>query len=191
VRELVYHVACSVDGFIGHTDGRLDGFLMDGPHADDYLAALRDDYDAVVMGRRTYEAGYAFGAEPGAPTYREFGLSNHIVSTTLPFDSRPGFEVIRSDPATRVAELKEFDGRAIYLCGGAELAGHLLDAGLIDRLLLKVNPFVMGTGTPLFGGDGRTVTTVIESVHTYPNGVLLIDQRLGCAGSATPGETSP
>lgn len=127
MRELVYHVATSIDGFIAHDDDSIDGFLMEGPHTDDYLAALRDDYDAVVMGRRTYEWGYAYGAEPGEPAYEPFGLANHIVSRTLPFDSRPGFEVIRADPAARVAGIKRQDGAAIYLCGGSQLAGLLPD----------------------------------------------------------------
>jgi dihydrofolate reductase len=36
------------------------------------------------------------------------------------------------------------------LCGGARLAGALYDE--IDELVLKVNPVVLGTGTPLFRG---------------------------------------
>lgn len=179
MRELVYHVATSVDRFIAHDDGGVEGFLMAGPHTDDYLTALREDYDAVIMGRRTYEWGYAHGAVPGEPAYGPFGLANHVVSSTLPFGSRPGFEVIRTDPASRVAEIKREPGAAIYLCGGSELAGLLLDAGLIDRVVLKVNPFVMGTGIPLFGGGPRVVPMCEAHVRSYPNDVLLVSYRPG------------
>lgn len=177
MRELVYHVATSIDGFIADADGGVEGFLMEGPHADDYLAALNADYDAVIMGRRTYEWGYAFGAVPGEPAYPQMGLANHIVSSTLPFDSRPGFEVIRADPAARIAQIKREPGGAIYLCGGSEVAGMLLDAELIDRVVLKVNPFVMRSGIPLFAGGRRVVPMDAPEVRTYPNGVLLVDYR--------------
>lgn len=173
MRDLVYHVATSIDGFIAHADGGIDGFLMEGPHGDDYLAALREDYDDVVMGRRTYEWGYRYGATPGEPAYGPFGLANHIVSTSLPFTSREGFEIVRADPAGHVRALKQRDGKAIYLCGGGDLAGILLDAGLIDRVVLKVNPFVMGTGVPVFGGGDRAVPMAAVSVRSYDNGVLL------------------
>lgn len=105
MRELVYHVATSIDGFIAQTDGGIGGFLMEGSHGDDYLAALREDYDDVVMGRRTYEWGYRYGAIPG--------------------------------------------------------------------VVLKVNPFVMGAGIPLFGGGDRVVPMEAVSVSSYDNGVLL------------------
>lgn len=131
--------------------------------------------------------GYAYGAETGAPAYADQGLANHIVSTTLPFGSRPGFEVIRSAPEARVAELEDQPGRSIYLCGGAQLAGLLLDAGLVDRLLLEVDPFVMGTGIPLCGGGDRVVPTTGTAVRTYTNAALLIDQRI--SGPSTAGGT--
>ncbi|PKL30446.1 MAG: dihydrofolate reductase, partial [Spirochaetae bacterium HGW-Spirochaetae-10] len=56
MRKLIYHVAVTVDGFIARKNGSVDGFLMQGDHVDAYLEHLKD-YDTVVMGRRTYEAG--------------------------------------------------------------------------------------------------------------------------------------
>ena len=52
----------------------------------------------------------------------------------------------------RVRQLKDEAGRGIWLCGGADLASTLFAEQLIDQLNLKVNPFLMGSGIPLFSG---------------------------------------
>lgn len=57
MKKLKYHVACTVDGFIAHSDHSISGFVSEGAHVDDYLNSLRSDYDSVLMGRRTYEYG--------------------------------------------------------------------------------------------------------------------------------------
>lgn len=59
-RKLIYAVGISVDHFIAREDGSVDGFLWDGPHAFDFLHSL-NDYDAVLMGKNTYEWGSNMG----------------------------------------------------------------------------------------------------------------------------------
>jgi hypothetical protein len=49
MRELKYHVATTVDGFIGHEDGSVDGFLAEGDHATEFLESLRNDYGVVLL----------------------------------------------------------------------------------------------------------------------------------------------
>ncbi|HRF97471.1 MAG TPA: hypothetical protein PLZ51_19825, partial [Aggregatilineales bacterium] len=62
-RKLVYYVATTVDHYIAHEDGSVGGFLTEGQHIPDYFASLRD-YDTVIMGKNTYESGYAYGVKP-------------------------------------------------------------------------------------------------------------------------------
>src|SRR5262245_15165080 len=57
MRRIVYDVAASLDGFVSHSDGSVEGFLADGEHVTDYLQRLAG-YDTVLMGRSTYEWGY-------------------------------------------------------------------------------------------------------------------------------------
>ena len=55
--KLTYYVATTVDGFIAHTDGSIDGFI--GPETD-FEGSLQD-FDVVSMGRKTYELARRLG----------------------------------------------------------------------------------------------------------------------------------
>ena len=62
--------------------------------------------------------------------------------------------------------------------GGADLGGQLLDAGLIDELLLFVHPAVLGTGRPLFDppASGSRPPLLLDLLETkaFANGVVLL-----------------
>jgi hypothetical protein len=76
VAELVYHVAVSLDNFIAD-QAMLEGdinhsfFLFEGEHVPDFLSDIQH-YEAVLMGSKTYEFGFQFGAKPGEPGYKGF-----------------------------------------------------------------------------------------------------------------------
>ena len=55
-RRVRYQVAVSLDGFIAGPNGEADWIVMD-PSID--FAALYNEFDTAVMGRKTYEAGLA------------------------------------------------------------------------------------------------------------------------------------
>jgi dihydrofolate reductase len=73
-----------------------------------------------------------------------------------------------------VQRLKAEEGTDIYLCGGGAFAGFLLDRGLIDQVVLKLNPLVFGRGIRLFGGSTRRIGLVLASSKVYGNGVILL-----------------
>ena len=48
-----YHIAITLDGYICHEDGSIDGLLMEGEHVEDFIKSL-ECYDSVLMGRKPY-----------------------------------------------------------------------------------------------------------------------------------------
>ncbi|MEU8954639.1 dihydrofolate reductase family protein [Streptomyces sp. NPDC048518] len=165
MRKLVYYIAVSLDGFIAGPDGAdptgPDGFW---PVAQDYVQHLAETYpetlpaparealaitaagthfDTVLEGRRTYEIGLAAGLANCYPHLRHL-----VFSRTLTESPDPGVELVATDPVEKVRELKRQEGKDIWLCGGGELAGAL--RGEIDRLIVKLGPLSLGSGTPLF-----------------------------------------
>jgi dihydrofolate reductase len=172
MRPLKYHVALTVDGFIGHEDGTVAGFSDQGDHVTDFLASFAG-YGAVLMGRKTYEFGLKLGVTSPYPSMKQY-----VLSRSMKESPDPAVELVADDVVGFVRRLKEEDGKPIWLCGGAELASTLFAAGLIDEIILKLNPVLFGAGIPLFAGAvAQTALELIES-KVYGNGVVLLHYRV-------------
>ncbi len=173
MRKVVYYVAITVDHYIAHEDESVDGFLAEGHHIPDYLNSLRD-YDTVLMGKNTYEWGYRYGATPGEPSPTYPHMMHYIFSRTMENYQHERLQVVREDAGDFVRRLKQQDGGTIYLCGGGRLAGALVDAEVVDELILKVNPVVFGSGIPLFGNSKKGFALSLLDAKVYNNGVVFL-----------------
>ena len=177
MRAIIYHVATSLDGFIARKDGSTDCFIESGEHVDDYSNQLKD-YDTTIMGRNTYEYGYQYGLKPGHPAYPH--MNHFIVSDTLSFNnSHEQVQIIkRAELCQTIHQLKEQVGSPIYLCGGGQLAKQLLKHQMIDELIIKLNPILLGDGIHLF--DGCCDGFQLGHLHriNYSNGVQMIHYRM-------------
>jgi dihydrofolate reductase len=179
MRKVVYHVGMTLDNFIAHEDGSIGGFLKfaEGEHVAEYLESLKA-YDTVLMGKMTYEFGYEYGIQPGQPGYPH--MKNYIFSKTLKFESQPDerVEIINKNELEFIQQLKETDGTDIYLCGGGNFAGFMLDHELIDELIIKLYPVLLGSGIRLFGKSTKAVDLSLLNSKMYQTGVLLLTYKL-------------
>lgn len=188
MRELKYYIACTVDRFIARQDDSYDFFLMEGEQVADLLAAfpetipahLRETlgitaenqcFDAVVMGRRTYEVGLKQGINNPYPQMKQY-----VISQTLREPLDPNIEIISSDPVSLVKTLKTQPGKDIWLCGGGSLATVLFSK--IDEMILKVHPILLGSGIPLFSGVIPLTSLELIDTKIYSNGFMLLNYRL-------------
>ena len=188
MRDLVYYVAVSLDGYIAAPDHSFDAFPVTGDHMDtilrDYtdalpapaLAALGltpplSRFDTVLMGWNTYAVGLAQGLENPYPHLRQYVFSRTRAAA-------PGITSSAADPAAVVRALKaEPDGAHIWLCGGGHLASAL--AAEIDRMVLKVNPVMFGAGIPLFAGRGYSPRNAeLTASERFQSGIVINDYRL-------------
>ncbi|MCE9673640.1 dihydrofolate reductase family protein [Myxococcus stipitatus] len=167
-RKLTYHVATTLDGFIAREDDSFDCFINEGDHVTDYLATLRT-YGAVLMGRRTYDIGLKFDVTDPYPY-----LDTYVFSRTLKESPNPRVKLISEDVVGAVRALKAQEGKDIYLAGGGELATQLFTAGLVDEVITKVNPLLLGTGIPLVTRLPAHIPLELRSTKVYRNGVVLL-----------------
>lgn len=176
MQELIYHVATTLDGYIARPDGGAPGFTLEGAHVDAYRERLAD-YAAIIMGRATYEIGYAYGMKPGDKPYGE--RPHFVFSRTLDLPETDNLTLVRGDTLEAVDRIKREAAGDVYLCGGGRLAGHLLAHGRIDTLLLKVSPLVYGAGIRLFEGVDGPIGFRHCRTTTYDTGVLLLEYKRG------------
>ncbi|SDN68934.1 Dihydrofolate reductase [Streptomyces sp. cf386] len=187
MRKLTYFIACSIDGFIGDPSGDatamfafLDAEFLDFLKAEhpetiathgrralgcDDLANRR--FDTIIQGRGSYDLALKEGI-----TSPYAHLRQYVASRSLTESPDPQVEIVSSDLVGKVRELKAEQGElGIYLCGGAQLAGALLDE--IDELVIKTYPLVYGRGMPMFGSDFAVTEFTLDGVRTFGNGIVV------------------
>ncbi|MCU0353110.1 MAG: dihydrofolate reductase family protein [Cytophagales bacterium] len=175
MKRIVYYVAVSLDGYIAGLNGDVSGFVTDGAGVQQYLDDLQS-FGTVIMGRKTYEFGYQFGFKAGQAVYPH--MNHYILSRSLVFDnSDPKVKVVAPDVAF-VNQLKKESETDIYLCGGGELAGWLLDNEQIDVLKIKLNPLIVGSGIRLFGNATKKFKTELISSQVYDQGLQIMEYRM-------------
>lgn len=176
-----------------------DGFTRGGwmvPHMDETFIAQAADWlsraDALLLGRRTYEAfatAWPQITDPTDPfTERMNGLPKYVASRTLTDATWSPSTILGGNIAAHVAELKAQPGRELQLHGSARLAQALLAAGLIDEVRLVVTPTVLGQGRRLFPSDGPVVGMRVTHNSTTPGGLtILVLEATSTAEFATYG----
>ena len=175
MRNIVYYVATSLDGFISGPDGDISGFTASGNGVDQYLNDLQK-YDTVIMGRKTYEFGYKFGMKPGDLAYPR--MEHYIFSDNLKFNKKDKALHLRKLNLDHIYELRKQKGSDIYLCGGGQFAGWLLENEQISHLKLKLNPLISGKGVKLFGPSAKFYKTELIGSDLYDDGLQIMTYKL-------------
>ncbi|SKA97779.1 Dihydrofolate reductase [Agreia bicolorata] len=182
MRELIYYVAASIDGYIADPTGGFDAFLVEGDHASvvfgEYADALpghahaalgieppKTRFDTVIMGWNTLAPALEIGITSPYPHLKQIVASCHSRAVD------PAI-TLTDDPLALVRSLKREDGLDIWLCGGGELAGTLLPE--IDRLVMKRNPVVFGSGIDMFGNTPyKPRTFTLTRTRSFDSGVVI------------------
>ncbi len=170
MNKIIYYVAISIDGFIAGPNGDASGFTADGEGVQQYLTDLKD-FKTVIMGRRTYEFGYKFGLVPGQPAYAH--MQHHIFSKSLRFENQNERIHVHEPDIKIIEQLKKTSETDIYLCGGGQFAGWLLEKEMIDVLKIKLNPLILGNGIPLFGKSKKSFQLSLTESGTYDDGLTI------------------
>jgi dihydrofolate reductase len=188
MRKLIYYVASTLDSFIAREDGSFDCFPMEGEHITDFVesfpetipAHLREVmgihaenkyFDAVLMGRKTYEVGLNIGVTNPYPQMKQY-----LFSRTMQKSPDENVELISEDAVTFVRELKKQPGKDIWLCGGGALATTLFPE--IDSLIIKLFPILLGSGIPLFSGTIKLTDLELTKSKIYSSSVILLHYQV-------------
>ncbi len=144
-------IATSIDGYIAREDGGLDWLApQSGESEGDYgFGDFLGSIDAVVMGRKTFEAVAAFEVWPYEKPV--FVLSTTLQNLPVSFSDRAS--LISGTPEEVVQSLKSRGFFRLYIDGGKTVSSFLR-SDLIDEMIISTMPVVLGSGLPLFsGGD--------------------------------------
>ena len=138
----------------------------------DYLESL-NSFDVVLMGRKTYEVGLRVGVTDPYPN-----MKSYVFSRTIKESPNEKVQIVSENIVELVRQLKNEAGKDIYLCGGGELATMLFAENLIDEVILKMHPVMIGSGVRLFSEAIEQVDLELISSKTFNTGVVVLQYRI-------------
>lgn len=125
---------------------------------EDMMAALGAHLaaeDTILLGRVTYQewAPYWPGSTDEPYASHINNTPKVVISTTLDkveWGEYDNISLIKSNLAEEIARLKAQPGKNIGVSGSPTLARTLLEADLLDELILMIHPVLAGKGKRLF-----------------------------------------
>ena len=181
MRQVVYSMMVSIDGYIATPDGGLDwAIITEELHT--FVNDRESNIDTHLYGRRMYETMAAYWPTgdqvPGALDFEiEFAriwraMSKVVFSTTLDrvdWNAR----LVRDDIAGEIARLKATPGKNMGL-GGAGIAAAFMQLDLIDACQMYVHPVVLGRGIPMFPERDCRINMRLVETRSFESGVVFL-----------------
>jgi dihydrofolate reductase len=165
MRRIRYQVACSLDGYIADAAGTT-GWIVDEPGID--FGALFDQFDTLLMGRRTYEA-------LGKDSAGFWGKTVLVFSRTLRPADHPQVTIVAGDAEARLKAMRAQPGKDIWLFGGGELFQSLLALGCVDTVEPAIIPVLLGGGRPLLPAPAVQRRLALTSQRVFPSGIVWLE----------------
>jgi dihydrofolate reductase len=136
----------------------------------------------LLQGRRTYQVSAAAWPERGGDPFADWINQAHkyVVSDTLNDDDlswQPTTIIRGAELVDTVAALRDEPGGDIYVYGSLSVVRSLLTAGLVDELVLMIEPITLGGGKTLFPIDGQARRYELTSAQTAATGVQICRYR--------------
>ncbi len=188
MRKIIASVQVSLDGVMqgpgGAQEDTSDGFDLGGWSMEfsaaesgaaimGVVGTLDKPYD-LLLGRKTYDifASYWPYVPADNPIGPVFTKANKYVLTrgSTKLDWANSHRLRNIDDLRKV---KAGKGPDIVLWGSSTLYPALLEANLIDRLLLLTCPIVLGKGKKLFGSTSHPVTMKLVRNEVSSTGVII------------------
>lgn len=171
MRKVILNMAISLDGYIADLDGGFNWIKgqgnsdIDTVEQYDYELFLKN-IDTVIMGALAYEDCILSGLE-------SFSDKKIYVVTSRDLPLKSNVELIQEDINTFLSQLKEKEGRSIWVFGGALLAQSIMQDTLIDAYILGIVPVILGEGRRLFKG-GETPMDLLLKKCTIRDGITIL-----------------
>ncbi|NET89768.1 MAG: dihydrofolate reductase [Kamptonema sp. SIO1D9] len=165
--KIILFITCSLDGYIARKSGELDWLSSkrDSDRDNEYTEFF-NQIDTVLMGKNTYQQILDFGEYP----YK--GKQGFVFSRTLSGKKDENVEFVQLSEKF-INDLRKKNQGDIWLIGGAKTIHYFLKHNAIDRLILAIQPIILGDGIPLIiKNSSLELKLDLKKVASYDSGLL-------------------
>ena len=172
--EIIYYVACSLDGFIATEDGGVEWLEPFQKAGEDHgVAELQSSADALLLGSKTYEFALKLGAWPSPNT------PSWVFTRRELKQLHPSITLTSRTPRQVVELLKARGVKRAWLMGGGKLATSFRAEGLISSYIFIIMPIILGRGIPVLAAGGPQRSLVLESAKPFKSGIVQLIYKNG------------
>lgn len=165
-RKVILYIAMSLDGYIAKHDDNIDFLSVVETDTTDYgFADFLNNVDTLIWGRKTFDKVLTMVSE--VPHKNK---NVYVVSRTRTGNHE--HVVYHPDVVGLVKQLKQEEGKHIYCDGGSEVIADLLKHSLVDRIIVSVIPWMLGSGIPLFREGVPEKKLIFRQSITYPTSLV-------------------
>ncbi len=159
MRKIIVFDSMTLDGYFAGPNGELHEWVV--PDLEVNKAAQKGArVDTALFGRVTFRmfenVWPKVSKEPKAPEGMKkmadslTRMDKVVFSKSLERVSWENSRLLRGGVVEEAKRLKQGKGKDIIIFGSGTIVQQLMQAGLIDELVLVVNPVALGAGKPLF-----------------------------------------
>jgi dihydrofolate reductase len=188
MRKVNVFNSVSMDGYFtdANNDYRWAHEGANDPELMEFTKGNAKGVNALVFGRVTYELMVAWWPTPEAakamPEVAK-GMNaapKYVFSRTLGNAEWSNTTLVKEDPATAIARIKQTPGPDLTVLGSGQIVAQLAKAQLVDEVQLLVCPVVLGSGKSQFAGVTSKPWWTLSRLKTFKNGrVFLAYTRSG------------
>lgn len=183
MRELIYSLGVSLDGYIAARDGAIDWTAPDEELHRFHNQQARET-GIHLYGRRLYEVMTYWETAGENPELSEPELEFARIGKDMPkvvFSSTltavEGNATLATDSVAAVlTRLKQEPGKDLAVAG-AGLASALVELDLVDEYRLFISPIVLGGGTPYFAALERRLALELVETRAFGSRVVYVRYR--------------
>ena len=175
MRKVILYIAMSLDGYIADSKGSVE-WLGGQDVANQELGSYPEfikTVDTVIMGWKTYHQ-IVTELSPDEWVYK--GMKSYVITHQKLTETD---EIIGTEQALDelIEKLKQQEGKAIWICGGASIANQLIEKDLIDCYHITIIPTLLGGGIRLFDKEHEELKLKLMSTHSYNGMTDLVYER--------------
>ncbi len=183
MRNLVFFMHTSLDGFVAGVNGEMDWITI---HDElfDFVATMTAKADTALYGRVTYEMMQNYWPNAGnKPNASKHDIEHSawynkvpkvVLSRTMNEQGLVNTKVINDQLTENINKIKNQDGKDILIFGSPRASHSLLSLGLIDEFWLFVNPVLLGKGMPLFKDITEPIKLNLLETKIFSWGVIAL-----------------
>lgn len=168
MKKIKLYIAASIDRYIAQNDGDLDWLMKYPVNAETNYGydVFFESIDTVIMGGRTYQDILNMDV-----IWPYMDKTTYVISRNHQ-DSKCSIHFITENIVETIAELRNNEGRDIWLVGGGEIISMFLGQSLIDEMIITTIPVILGNGIPLFPITSQESIWEVKNSQRYPNNVV-------------------